>query len=67
MRLCLNDLMGNLISSFFSGFGKVIGDLFNSPLDFLAGKSCRYMLFSVSCYFAMPYGGLGKDSFNLFL
>ncbi|KAF5444740.1 hypothetical protein F2P56_033847 [Juglans regia] len=32
--------MGNIISSFFSGFGKVFGDLFNSPLDFLAGKSC---------------------------
>lgn len=32
--------MGNIIGSFFSGFGKVIGDLFGSPLDFLAGKSC---------------------------
>ncbi|KAJ6412641.1 hypothetical protein OIU84_005647 [Salix udensis] len=32
--------MGNLITSFLSGFTKVIGDLFGSPLDFLAGKSC---------------------------
>ncbi|XP_024020739.1 uncharacterized protein LOC112091400 [Morus notabilis] len=33
--------MGNVVSSFFSGFGKVIGDIFGSPLDFLAGKSCN--------------------------
>ncbi|KAL9357532.1 hypothetical protein Peur_050785 [Populus x canadensis] len=32
--------MGNIIISFLSGFTKVIGDLFGSPLDFLAGKSC---------------------------
>ncbi|XP_062105706.1 uncharacterized protein LOC133817257 [Humulus lupulus] len=32
--------MGNVIDSFFSGFGKVVGNLFGSPLDFLAGKSC---------------------------
>ncbi|XP_030483063.2 uncharacterized protein LOC115699681 [Cannabis sativa] len=32
--------MGNVIESFFSGFGKVFGSLFASPLDFLSGKSC---------------------------
>uniref|UniRef100_A0A803QLH3 15-cis-phytoene synthase n=1 Tax=Cannabis sativa TaxID=3483 RepID=A0A803QLH3_CANSA len=34
------DQMGNVIESFFSGFGKVFGSLFASPLDFLSGKSC---------------------------
>ncbi|XP_057975085.1 uncharacterized protein LOC131162517 [Malania oleifera] len=32
--------MGNIIGSFLSGLGKVISDLFGSPLDFLSGKSC---------------------------
>ncbi|KAJ9673568.1 hypothetical protein PVL29_023252 [Vitis rotundifolia] len=32
--------MGNVIGSFLSGFARVIGDLFGSPLDFLSGKSC---------------------------
>ncbi|KAK6938375.1 hypothetical protein RJ641_031883 [Dillenia turbinata] len=32
--------MGNVVSSFASGFGRVIGDLFGSPVDFLSGKSC---------------------------
>ncbi|XP_044511942.1 uncharacterized protein LOC123229952 [Mangifera indica] len=32
--------MGNVIASFFSGFGQVLGNLFGAPLDFLAGKSC---------------------------
>ncbi|XP_059630312.1 protein HAPLESS 2 [Cornus florida] len=32
--------MGNIIASFFSGLAHVIGNLFGSPLDFLAGKSC---------------------------
>lgn len=39
--------MGNIIGSFFSGFIKVIGDLFGSPLDFLSGKSCRYIYISL--------------------
>ncbi|XP_058097467.1 uncharacterized protein LOC131242683 [Magnolia sinica] len=32
--------MGNIVSSFFSGFFKVVSTLFGAPLDFLAGKSC---------------------------
>ncbi|KAK6277293.1 hypothetical protein POUND7_017616 [Theobroma cacao] len=32
--------MGNVISSFFSGFTDAIAKLFGSPIDFLAGKSC---------------------------
>ncbi|XP_047306328.1 uncharacterized protein LOC124909719 [Impatiens glandulifera] len=32
--------MGNLPSSFLSGFGQALSDLFGSPLDFLSGKSC---------------------------
>ncbi|GAV71940.1 hypothetical protein CFOL_v3_15429 [Cephalotus follicularis] len=32
--------MGNIIASFVSGLTKAIGNLFGSPLDFLAGKSC---------------------------
>ncbi|KAL5704439.1 hypothetical protein ACHQM5_022872 [Ranunculus cassubicifolius] len=33
--------MGNIINSFFSGFGHVIGNLFGTPMDFLSGKSCN--------------------------
>ncbi|KAL5075970.1 hypothetical protein RYX36_014954 [Vicia faba] len=32
--------MGNVIDSFASGFGEAVGKLFNSPLEFLSGKSC---------------------------
>ncbi|KAK1288608.1 hypothetical protein QJS10_CPB19g00149 [Acorus calamus] len=32
--------MGNIVSSFVSGFTKLVGDLFGAPLDFLSGKSC---------------------------
>ncbi|XP_031503806.1 uncharacterized protein LOC116266642 [Nymphaea colorata] len=32
--------MGNIFSSFFTGFGDAIGNLFQSPLDFIKGKSC---------------------------
>uniref|UniRef100_A0A7N0TNU4 Uncharacterized protein n=1 Tax=Kalanchoe fedtschenkoi TaxID=63787 RepID=A0A7N0TNU4_KALFE len=33
--------MGNIIASFFSGLGNAISTLFNTPLDFLSGKSCN--------------------------
>jgi len=33
--------MGNVIESFASGLGQGIGKLFNSPIEFLSGKSCR--------------------------
>ncbi|KAF9608981.1 hypothetical protein IFM89_012320 [Coptis chinensis] len=33
--------MGNVFTSFFSGFGNVLGKLFGSPIDFLSGKSCN--------------------------
>lgn len=33
--------MGDAIGSYVSGFGKVVGELFGSPQDFLSGKSCR--------------------------
>ncbi|PIA47480.1 hypothetical protein AQUCO_01400256v1 [Aquilegia coerulea] len=32
--------MGNIIGSFFSGFAKVVGNLFGHPMEFLSGKSC---------------------------
>ncbi|XP_054799375.1 uncharacterized protein LOC129303854 isoform X2 [Prosopis cineraria] len=32
--------MGNVIESFASGIGNVIGKIFGSPIDFLSGKSC---------------------------
>ncbi|CAJ1940109.1 unnamed protein product [Sphenostylis stenocarpa] len=32
--------MGNVIESFASGLGQTIGKLFNSPIEFLSGKSC---------------------------
>ncbi|CAL0319401.1 unnamed protein product [Lupinus luteus] len=32
--------MGNVIESFASGFGEAVGKLFNSPVEFLSGKSC---------------------------
>ncbi|ESW09414.1 hypothetical protein PHAVU_009G125600 [Phaseolus vulgaris] len=32
--------MGNVIESFASGLGQAIGKLFNSPIEFLSGKSC---------------------------
>ncbi|XP_004502469.1 uncharacterized protein [Cicer arietinum] len=32
--------MGNVIESFASGFGKVVANIFSSPLEFLSGKSC---------------------------
>ncbi|KAE9608982.1 hypothetical protein Lalb_Chr08g0241421 [Lupinus albus] len=32
--------MGNVIDSFASGFGEAVGKLFNSPIEFLSGKSC---------------------------
>ncbi|XP_028758795.1 uncharacterized protein LOC114717767 [Neltuma alba] len=32
--------MGNVIESFASGIGNVLGKIFGSPVDFLSGKSC---------------------------
>ncbi|XP_077212892.1 uncharacterized protein LOC143848004 [Tasmannia lanceolata] len=32
--------MGNIVGSFLSGFVKIVGGLFGTPLDFLSGKSC---------------------------
>ncbi|WOL03573.1 hypothetical protein Cni_G12293 [Canna indica] len=32
--------MGSAVSSLVSGFGKVVGEIFGAPLDFLSGKSC---------------------------
>ncbi|KAL2339781.1 hypothetical protein Fmac_007721 [Flemingia macrophylla] len=32
--------MGNVLESFASGLGNAVGKLFNSPIEFLSGKSC---------------------------
>lgn len=42
--------MGNIIDSVASGFTKAIADILAKPLDFLSGKTCRYLSIYLPIY-----------------